>query len=66
MTNRDMAIPRWNIYLELLAAETQMRSQPDYSNTDACMKFYIRKLLTELPFYFYLLPLLSHKAAQVC
>lgn len=25
----------------------------------------ICKLLTELPFYFYLLPLLTHKAAQV-
>lgn len=39
MTNTDMAMPCWNTYLELLAAETQMRSQPDYSNMDVCVKF---------------------------
>lgn len=39
MTNTDMATPCWNTYLELLAAEIQMRSQPDYSNTDVYTKF---------------------------
>lgn len=39
MTNTDMAMARWSTYLELLAEETQTRSQTHYSDMDVCMKF---------------------------